>query len=478
MRRLFVKNLLLLQGLNLIIKPVWLLLIDRTAQNMLGEVVYGEYYIILNLTLISNIVLDIGIQNFNNASVAADNSFFKANFKNIIGAKLLLSVAYLLIVGGIGYSSGMNTDLLFILLTNQVVISFILYFRSNVNGLHAYTLDSLLSVSDKFFGILFCLAFFFSSRISIFYFALAQLLASSLSLIIALLLNLRYYRALPSAGGSMGNIGILFRKSVPYALLFALMGLYTKGDVLMMEWLLPDAVVHCGLYAQSVRLLDASNMFAMLFAGLLLPMFAKLIADRKDVKPLANTASILLILVSLTVSLASILMGEQLMDLLYDYDTYEQLRISSMVFRNIMLCFIPMSLIYVFSTLLTAKGDIWYMNIFALIALSINIGLNLFLIPEYKSFGASLGSLVTQSVFSLLCIGRCFKLFSFRFETVTILRCLVFVVCLTGVYFAVKGLHNFWLILLIYSVAAMILPVLLRMVDVRKIFQILAGRRQ
>jgi O-antigen/teichoic acid export membrane protein len=472
MRKLFVKNLIILQGLNLVIKPVWLLLIDRMAQNMLGEAIYGEYYIILNLVLVSNILLDIGIQNFNNTSVASDHGFFKANFQSIIGAKLLLSVVYFILVGGIGYASGMQVNLLVILLFNQVLTSFVLYLRSNINGLHFYQVDSLLSVSDKFFGIVLCLAFFYASRISITYFALAQLFATVATLLIAIFLNIRYYRAIPeNSMDRVGTITGLLKKSIPYALLFALMGLYTKGDVLMMKWLLPDADIQCGLYAQSVRLLDAANMFAMLFAGLLLPMFARMLAANNDVRPLANMAGTLLALVSISVSLAAILMGEPIMDMMYDYTGHEELLLSTGIFRNIMLCFVPMSLIYVFSTLLTAQRDIRYMNIFAIAALIVNIVLNIFLVPRYQAFGASLGSLATQSVFAILCILRCVRLFSFRMAWSMILRYLGFIICLIGVYFVVKSLGNIWLVLCVYGLSALVLSGLLKIIDVRKIVQ-------
>jgi hypothetical protein len=154
-RKVFLKNLLLLQALNLIIKPAWLLLIDREAQNLLGQT-YGEYYLVLNLTLIANIVLDLGIQNFNNTSVAADANFFKNNFKGIFFLKGILSSLYFLVVIGLALQSSipMPKDLLLVLIANQIVTSFVLYLRSNINGLHLYTVDSLLSVSDKFFAII------------------------------------------------------------------------------------------------------------------------------------------------------------------------------------------------------------------------------------------------------------------------------------------------------------------------------------
>lgn len=469
MRRTFIKNLIILQGLNLIIKPVWLLLIDRMAQNLLGSE-YAEYYIVFNLAVVVNIILDIGIQNFSNTGVAANPQFFKVNFKQIVLAKLLLSLLYLIVIFGLGSASGLARNMLIIVSVNQVLVSFVLYFRTNINGLHHYELDSILSVSDKFFGILFCIALYFAGQIGIYWFALAQLTATVLSFGITLFLNLRYWSNIKIDNSVKAfKLAELFKKSIPFALLFALMGLYTRADVMMMKWLLPDALFHCGLYAQSFRLLDAAAMFAMLFSGLLLPMFTRQIHDGQDVRPLTNLASSLLLQVSITVAGAAFLFGEDIMAALYKFGDVDQLRLSASVFGNILLAFIPMSLTFVFSTLLTAKRDLKYLNIFALCALFCNISLNLLLIPKYGSFGASVSSLVTQSVFALLSVWRCFYLFKFKIQLSNALRYLAFIVILIGVFTFIKGIDNIWLTLAIYAISALVLVFSLKLIEVRQI---------
>ena len=196
MRKVFLKNLILLQGLNLIIKPLWLLVIDRKAQMLLGAT-YSQYYIIFNLAVVLNILLDIGIQSFNNTGVAADQQFFKVNFKKIAYAKFLLALVYFAAVALLGIRSGLGGTLLLIVAVNQIMTSFVLFFRSNINGLHHYTLDSILSVSDKFFGVIFCIALFYADMINVFWFAGAQLIATAISFIIALYFNLKYYRKIP-----------------------------------------------------------------------------------------------------------------------------------------------------------------------------------------------------------------------------------------------------------------------------------------
>ena len=449
-----------------------MLLIDRMAQNLLGPA-YAEYYILFNLAVILNIVLDIGIQNFSNTAVASDNQFFKLNFKNIVIAKSILSIIYLIAVFGVGRLSGDAGLLLLIVASNQILTSFVLYFRTNINGLHYYALDSLLSVSDKFFGILFCIGLYYAFVIDIKWFAAAQLIATGISFLIALSLNLKYFFKIKVTGTMQAiNLLGLFKKSLPFALLFALMGLYTRADVLMMKWLLEDALYHCGIYAQSFRLLDASAMFAMLFSGLLLPMYAKLLSTKDDVRPLTNLAATVLLLVSITVATASALFSEDILDRLYRFKDIEQLRQSSEVFTNIMLAFIPMSLTFVFSTLLTAGRDLKFLNVFAISALACNVILNLILIPRYGSYGASISSLTTQSLFALLCIARCFNLHAFKLRFNEIFKFTAFIIALIGGYFLVKSIDEILLTLAIYGVLAVFLAFGLKILNHRQLLLI------
>lgn len=469
MRKIFLKNLILLQGLNLIIKPLWLLVIDRKAQLLLGSA-YSEYYIIFNLAVVLNILLDIGIQSFNNTGVAADQQFFKVNFKKIAYAKLLLALVYFATVVLVGLQSGLGAMLLLIIAFNQILTSFVLFFRSNINGLHHYTLDSILSVSDKFFGILFCIALFFADMIHVYWFAGAQLLATGISFIIALFFNLKYYRKIAFNGTIEAfSFKSLFIKSLPFALLFALMGFYTRMDVLMMNWLLPDYIYHCGVYAQSFRFLDAAAMFAMLFSGLLLPMFARLLSANEDVRPLTSMAGTLLSLVSLTVAGAAIAFGEDLLFVMYHIQDPVKLAWSANVFGNIMSAFVPMSLIFVFSTLLTAHRDLKYLNIFAFTALSCNLILNLLLIPAYQSKGASISSLCTQSLFAILCIARCFYLFKFKLLLKDLGKYVLFIAALAAITLFLKGMDNVFMILVLYGVASVLLAFLLRIIDWRQL---------
>ncbi|HKJ42069.1 MAG TPA: oligosaccharide flippase family protein, partial [Sunxiuqinia sp.] len=139
MKRKFVTNLLLLLSLNLLIKPFWIFGIDRTVQNVVGAESYGLYYSLLSFSMILNILLDLGITNYNNRNIAQHGHLLRKYLSNIVGLKFMLAIVYavicLIVAAIIGYNN-VQFHLLFFLIFNQFLISFTLYLRSNISGLH------------------------------------------------------------------------------------------------------------------------------------------------------------------------------------------------------------------------------------------------------------------------------------------------------------------------------------------------------
>ena len=87
MKRKFVTNLALVLFLNLLVKPFWIFGIDRTVQNVVGADGYGFYFSLFSFSLLLNILLDLGITNFNNRSIARDPDKLPGYFSRIVGLK-------------------------------------------------------------------------------------------------------------------------------------------------------------------------------------------------------------------------------------------------------------------------------------------------------------------------------------------------------------------------------------------------------
>jgi O-antigen/teichoic acid export membrane protein len=88
-----------------------------------------------------------------------------------------------------------------------------------------------------------------------------------------------------------------------------------------------------------------------------------------------------------------------IMQLLYKQAT----AYSGDVLGYLMLSFIAISGVYIYSTLLGANGDVSSMNLTFILAFIINISLNFWLIPNMKALGAAVSTCVTQ-FFVLICV--------------------------------------------------------------------------
>lgn len=398
MKRKFITNLLLLLFLNVLIKPFWIFGIDVTVQNMVGDESYGLYFSLLNFSMILNIILDLGITNYNNKNIAQHRQLLRKHISNIIGLKFILAGAYALVCIVIALIIGyreVQLHLLAFLILNQFLISFTLYLRSNISGLHLFRTDSLLSVLDRTIMIAICSVLLFTNithhtfRIEWFVYAqtTAYLLASLITLAVVLYKTgrLKLYFDRPF-------FIVFLRKTYPYALLALLMSFYNRIDSVMLERLLPDGKEQAGIYAHAFRLLDAVSMFGVLFAGLLLPIFARMIKQKEDIGSMVQFSFLLLFIPAIVISLSSGFYDQEIMTLL----NYSHMELSASIFQILMVSFLGIATTYIFGTLLTANGSIKQLNYMAVIGMGVNIGLNLILIPHIKALGSAWASLGTQ----------------------------------------------------------------------------------
>ncbi|MBS1765184.1 MAG: oligosaccharide flippase family protein [Bacteroidetes bacterium] len=431
MQRKFITNLALLLLLNLLIKPFWIFGIDRTVQNMLGAEVYGKYYALLNFSFLLNILLDAGITNYNNKNISQHQHLVSKHFSGIVVLRFLLAGGYMLASLIMAFIVGYSTDdlyLLILLLVNQFFISFILYLRSNLSGLHLFKSDSLVSVTDRFLMIIFCSFLIWGNsgqHLEISSFVYAQTASYILTSFFAILLLKGRLKFQKITWQPAFYITIL-KQSAPFALLILLMTFYSRIDAIMLERLLPDGAFFAGVYAQAFRMLDAVNMFGYLFATLLLPMFAHMIKKHQPVQDLTRLSFTLLAVPSITLAISGLFYGKSIMELLY----HEHADLSAPVFSILMFSFFCMATSYVFGTLLTANGSLKQLNIMAAAGMILNIGLNLLLIPSFKAYGAAIAGLTTQVVMTLSQILIAWRIFHLRFNYQLILKLLLFSIIL------------------------------------------------
>ncbi len=398
MKKAFLSNLSLLLPLNLIVKLTYLFGIDRTVQNVVGTEAYGRYFTLFSLAMLLQIITDFGLAYYNSHKVAERPAMVEKYFPNLLLLKFFLALVYFVVVLGIGAALGYlpeNLLMLSLLAFNQILLSFLLFFRSTLAALGAYRTDSLLSVLDKSLLVVFgALLLFgpFRPDFQLLWFVYAQTLSLLLAVVTVGYMLSRKMGGL-RRGARKAFVLLMLKRSTPYALTVLLMALYTRSDVLMLERLLPEGGTEAGIYAGGYRLLDAANMMGFLMAGLLLPMFSGLLGRKEDIRPLFNLALRLVLIVSVAIGVTAFAFRGELVAWLYVAATPHW----GMTLGWLMLTFIATSLSYVYGPLITAGNMIARFNRYYAYSIALNILLNLLLIFRFGAVGAAFATLLTQS---------------------------------------------------------------------------------
>lgn len=442
--------------------------IDATVQNRVGPEEYGLYFSLLNLSVILNILLDLGINNFTTKRIAQRPAIAKRYFGRIFSFRFILFFVYffstLSFAVILNYSSR-AIYLLCILGINQFLIISTAYCRSHFSGFHFFKTDAFISVLDRFLLIIIGGFVLFSPNskwtMSIEIFLWIQFICYFTTFIVAMLLLYRHIEK-PLFKWDIPFSFSFVKRSMPYALLIVLMLLYTRLDGVMLERIHPNGAFESGIFAQGFRLLDALYMFGMIFAGLLFPMFSKqLKTDITTIKPLLKTAGNLLIGGAILIVCIAVFNSYFLLHLIY-------VKVNEAIpsFQWLMFGFLAICMNFLFGTLLTANGSMKILNITSALGIIVNFSLNIFLIPKYGASGAAFASFITQSFTALTQFLYCLKVFKLKISVKTISYYFI--------YISLLVVFSYWLVnsdyLLLYqSLFGVLLMFVLSFIDLRNL---------
>lgn len=474
MRRFFAKNLLFVIIVNLLVKPVWVFMIDRTVQNRVGHADYGTYQALFNLSVIFNIVLDFGLTYYNTRIISGEPGKLKTLFPAMLSARLVLILIYAGLVCITGLSIGYRGPELLLLVGVLFIQSFsslMQFLRSNVSALHKFKIDALLSVADRLLMIVICGFLLFypgtADKFKIEWFVITQILCYAAAVLISFIVLTGLAKAKLRFSFDLAEVKRIIIESLPYASLVFLMAVHMRADTILVERLGgTSGKDQAGIYAAAYRLLDVGNMFGIMFAGMLLPMFGRMIAQKNDIQPIIKLSVNVLIPGSFIAMIASVFYGTDIMQLLYtDTGVY-----SGKILGWLMACFPAYSFMYIYSTLLTANGNLKLLNRIALAGVIINLALNFYMIPQYQALGAAITAFITQGTLAVCYIifsGKHLKLpKNARWITAHISFFILSVaICYGCTMLPVERFYQ----LLVYIVACMVLIFLFRFISVSAI---------
>jgi O-antigen/teichoic acid export membrane protein len=476
LKRKFVTNLALLLFLNLLVKPIYAFGIDVGVQNAVGAAEYGNYFILLNFVLIFQIILDLGIESFSRREIARHNQLLNKYLSYILPLKLILGIMYFIICSIIGYIMGWHNHefrLLIILLFNQFLASFILYFRANLGGMHLFSADSIVSVIDRFVVIVIC-GFLLLDPVTRNLFRIewlvysqtaAYLISASLSLslvfskteTVKFRFDFRYYR-------------LFLARSLPFALLFLLMASYLRIDSVLIGKMLVNGKEQAGIYAQGFRIVEILSNYGYLFTVILLPVFSKMIKQGDSIQHLTRLSFTLLMVPAFIVAFGCISYRNEIIDVLYT----RHVLASANVFAILTCSFLGICITYIYGTLLTANGNLGILNTMATIAVVLNITLNLVLIKKFGITGAAIANAITQFFTAIFQIFTAKKIFRLKTDTSFLIRLGIYVALIAAASLLLSRIEIVWFYsFAIYVIVALMLSFALGLMKIKEFSGIL-----
>lgn len=410
MQRKFLTNLILLQLLNWLIKPVWIFWIEVKVQNTLGNEWYGEYYAVFGLGLLFNILLDFGLNNYVSSKVAQSNEHQIPG--RVFRLRMLLALFYIVLVAVFGLLQHMESWLLGLVILNQLLASFTLYYRAVLQGRQLFRTDSLASVADRLIAILVIGWFIGTGAFNAYNGLRIFLLAQTAGYIVALCFSW-YYSSRGTIVSADGDTRLrdLLKSMTWFAVLAFAMAVFTRIDTQMLKNMVNDGAV--GRYARSFRFLDAALIFSTLISSQLLPLFSRMLSKSESTDGLIWLNTRIILLVALPLAATGAYFGADVFNLFY-HDGLMAACSNIRIFHLLMVSFIPMAMVHVFGTWLTAAGKLRYLSISAIGCMLLNVGLNFWLIPRYAATGTAMACLITQAVFALICIAGTIRFNGFQ----------------------------------------------------------------
>ena len=303
----------------------------------------------------------------------------------------------------------------------------------------------------------------------------SQTVAYVVTVVVALIVLIRRTGRIKFLPNRLVTVAVL-KQSLPFALLVLLMASYNRLDpVLLQSFSVGGAGnFNAGIYAGAFRMLDALTMIAYLVSVPLLPTFSRLShAIRQDdtrhdsavqLKETVRMMTSLMVVFAVSVAMLMSTQSYNVMNFFYQ----ENVEDYATVFKVLIFGLIPISLTYVFGTLLTANGNLKTLNVLALITLVLNVILNIVLIPRYGSVGSAIAGVTAQSFMALSQVVVSLSLFRMRASVTYIIKLVCFTLIIVILSKWLEG-FTWWVPFVAVTVVAVLLSVAMKIIDIKEI---------
>jgi hypothetical protein len=406
----FYRNSLAIWLSNALVKPLWVLWIDRSIQNQVGPEAYGGYYQWFNLSLLLAVLLDGGMANYWNQRIAS-GTFRQGEMVQLLRLKGALWGLY--VVGTMGIAAGLgyeSSSLLWIALLGvlQGLMFLNLLWRAGLAGQQKFVLEGILSAGDKAIMMLLSLPLlqgnaYWTGNI-LHDFVIIQIIGA---LIITIISAFIYRSKMRPAASSSPSISLAeatepsteklwWQTWLPFGALGLIMTAYFRLDVVVLREWGQGGAIDQGWYAASYRLLDAGMMLPLLLGSMWVGRFAFLERNLMQIHQLLNQSASLLMGISLAGMFIVLPHLQEWMA--WWYPASASAKPVHFILGWHLVAFLPMSLNVLLGSLLTAHRAFGRLIPLHLFALLLHIALLRLWVTESGAVGAAKACAVTHTL--------------------------------------------------------------------------------
>lgn len=365
----------------------------------LGPVGFGVLSFATALTLIFGVLGDFGLSTLLTRELSKDNSLEKKYIGNFIPIKIILSILsysiLVLFVNLFGYSEQI-LNVVYIMGLYMVATGFsqLLYglFQS-YEKMEYQSMNLLINNSLIFLGTLYGI----SHGLDVSWFAFIYFIAGLAVLTVCILIFLWKHNSLniKFQFGFWKNSLIL---SIPLSIFLIFSIMASRVDTVLLELLKGSIAV--GWYNAAYRMLDFLMFVPIVYTGAIFPVLSNFhVSSKENLKVMYNKSFKYLIIFSLPATAAITILAPQIILLLYQNSYYE-----SIISLQILIWSIPfMFLMSMSGTMFVSINKAYTMIKITFITMTFNILLNLVIIPLYSYIGASIMTVITGILGSMLC---------------------------------------------------------------------------
>ncbi len=359
----------------------------------LGKDSFGEYNIITNYLIFWTIVAELGLNVFltTEISTVSEKQATK-NISNIFTLRVTIAFLVLflssIVVWFFNYSNEVKLLIpigaigAFGFSVSQVLVG---VFQKHLRT-DKLIIGDLIARATLMIGMILLVLF---SNISLFNIVLVYTLSGLLNLAFVYFSARKYYKIKLAFDYTYWKYLIV--EAIPLFIIVAFNLIYYRLDGIMLSIMKTPADV--GLYGIAYKVLEIIITFPGMFIGLLLPIFAKYyFKDKKRFDEIFQKSFNLMLSLAIPITVAGILLSEKIILLMSDSSYLEASNALKYLFVAIGCIFIGNLLGNVLIVSKHQKVSM-YISIFGAF---LNIGLNLYLIPEYSFVGAAIATAITE----------------------------------------------------------------------------------